>query len=599
MTQIPGASPVALWEQRFRGSDVTFPSWSRLHPERCVYASSETGAYQLYAHDLVTDERRRFTDVGIGTQRGTIHPDGERVVWFDDPRGDEVGQWLTQPFGGGETSPLAEGVPEAWSTGVELGLSVTVVGIATPEGYTVYVSREGQPASEIYSSTSYAVVGPIDRAERWVAVGHSEHGAMTHLAVRVHELDGGGVAGELWDGEGKGLDPVSFAPEEGDARLLLTSELTGRLRPTIWEVATGDRVDFSLDDLDGDVTPWGWWPDGGSVLVSHSRRGRDELLRLDVESWSVSALDGPRGSVLAAKVRPDGAVWVRHTSGAQAPSVREVGTGAEVVSPQAQRAPEGYEYAEWSFTNPQGETVHGFIVEPPDAPRPHPTVVLVHGGPTWHWADAWRPEVAAWVDHGWAVALVNYRGSTGHGSDWRDRLIGDPGFPELEDQVAGLDDLVARGVTDPERVVVSGGSWGGYITLLAVGLHPERWVAGIGVVPVADYVAAFEDEAPGLQAFDRELFGGDPTERPEIYHERSPLTYVEQVKAPLLIIAGDNDSRCPIRQIHNYVARLRELGVDHHLDVFDAGHGSLVAAERVRHMQLELDFLDARGLLAR
>ena len=588
-----------LWEQRFRGSDVTFPTWSRLRPERCVYASSETGAYQLYAHDLQTGARRRFTDIEIGTQRGAIHPDGERVVWFDDPRGDEVGQWLTQPFDGGDTAPLAPGVPEAWSTGVELGLDVAVVGVATADDYTVYASRQGQPPTELYRSDHYAVVGPIDRSERLVAIGHSEHGAMTHLAVRVHEVDGGAVVAELWDGAGKGLAPVAFAPVEGDLRLLLTSELSGLQRPTIWDVATGARVDFAIDELDGDVTAWGWWPDARSVLVSHSRRGRDQLFRLDVGTGSLTALDGPRGSVLAAKARPDGAVWLRHTSGAQAPSVRDAGTGVEVVSPQGQRAPEGYEYAEWSFTNPHGETVHGFLVEPPEAARPHPTVVLVHGGPAALWADAWRPEVSAWVDHGWAVALVNYRGSTGHGSAWRDRLIGDPGFPELEDEVAGLDDLVARGITDPERVVISGGSWGGYITLLALGLHPERWVAGIGVVPVADYVAAFEDEAPGLQAFDRELFGGDPTERPELYRERSPLTYVEQVKAPLLIIAGDNDSRCPIRQVHNYVGRLRELGVDHQLDVFEAGHGSLVAAERVRHMKLELDFLAARGLLSR
>lgn len=592
-------SSLPLWEQRFRGSDVTFPSWARERPQRLVYASSESGAYQLYAHDLDSGARRRFTDVAIGTQSGLVHPDGERVVWFDDPRGDEVGQWLVQPFDGGDTEPLAPGIPQAWSTGVELGLTLAVVGISTADAYTVYRCRPGEPVRELYTAASYAVVGPLDRSERLVAVGHSEHGEMTHLAVRVHHLDTGAVAGELWDGHGKGLSAVAFAPQAGDQRLLLTSELTGLLRPTIWDVSSEARTDFALTELDGDVTAWGWWPDGGSVLVSHSLRGRDELFRLDTGSGALTPLDAPRGSVLAARVRPDGTVWLRHTSGAEAPSVREAGTGVEVVAPQAQRAPRGYEYAEWSFTNPHGEAVHGFLVEPPDAQRPHPTVLLVHGGPTWHWSDAWRPEVAAWVDHGWAVALVNYRGSTGHGLAWRDRLIGDPGFPELEDEVAGLDDLVTRGVSDPGRVVISGGSWGGYLTLLALGRHPDRWAAGIGVVPVADYVAAFEDEAPGLQAYDRELFGGDPTERPELYQERSPLTYVEQVRAPLLIIAGDNDSRCPIRQVHNYVARLRELGVDHQLDVFDAGHGSLVAGERVRHMQLELDFLAARGLLSR
>jgi len=279
--------------------------------------------------------------------------------------------------------------------------------------------------------------------------------------------------------------------------------------------------------------------------------------------------------------------------------VREAGSGAEVVAPEGPRAPAGYPYEPWSFRNERGDTVHGFLVLPPGQSGPHPTVVLVHGGPHMLWGDAWRPEVSAWVDHGWAVVLVNYRGSSGHGAAWRDVLIGNPGFPELEDEIAGLDDLVSRGVADPARVVVSGGSWGGYITLLALGLHPDRWAAGIAVVPVADYVAAFEDEAPALQAMDRDLFGGDPTTARALFEERSPITYVDRVTAPVLVIAGDNDTRCPIRQVHNYVGRLRELGVDHHLDVFEAGHGSMVAAERVRHMQLELDFLADRGLLQR
>jgi dipeptidyl aminopeptidase/acylaminoacyl peptidase len=334
-------------------------------------------------------------------------------------------------------------------------------------------------------------------------------------------------------------------------------------------------------------------------VLTHQLHGRDELWSLDVATGEVTRLEAPPGSLLEVRMRPDGEVWVQHVSGHEAPSIRDAASGKEVLGPEGPRAPAGHAYEPWSFTNVEGETVHGFLVEPPDHPRPHPTVVLVHGGPHWLWADAWRPEVAAWADHGWAVALVNYRGSTGRGASWRDRLIGNPGFPELEDEVSGLDDLVARGIADPKRVVVSGGSWGGYITLLALGRHPDRWAAGIGVVPVADYVAAFEDEAPALQAMDRDLFGGDPDQVREFYEERSPITYVDQVRAPVLIIAGDNDTRCPIRQVHNYVARLRELGVDHHLDVFDAGHGSMVAEERVRHMRLELDFLAQRGLLAR
>jgi dipeptidyl aminopeptidase/acylaminoacyl peptidase len=217
--------------------------------------------------------------------------------------------------------------------------------------------------------------------------------------------------------------------------------------------------------------------------------------------------------------------------------------------------------------------------------------MLVHGGPHWQWFDGWRPEVPAWVDHGFAVALVNYRGSTGYGARWRDALTGSPGFTELEDLVAGVDDLVSAGIADPERVVLAGRSWGGYLTLLGLGRHPDRWAVGDAVVPVADYVAAFEDEAPGLKALDKMLFGGTPDDRPDLYRERSPITYIDDVHAPVLLIAGDNDSRCPIRQILNYVDALERVGTPHRFHRYDAGHGSLVIDERVEHMHLELEFV--------
>ncbi|MDQ6797045.1 MAG: prolyl oligopeptidase family serine peptidase, partial [Actinomycetota bacterium] len=221
----------------------------------------------------------------------------------------------------------------------------------------------------------------------------------------------------------------------------------------------------------------------------------------------------------------------------------------------------------------------------------HPILMLVHGGPTWAYSDTFMPEVQAWVDHGVAVAMVNYRGSTGYGTVFRDALIGNPGFPEVADVVAGLDALVAEGVADTDRAVIGGGSWGGYVTLLAIGLHPRRWAAAVAVVPVGDYVTAFADEAPGLQAFDRSLFGGSPDEVGDLYRERSPLTYVDRVRTPVLVIAGDNDSRCPIQQVLNYVEALQACGGEAEMIRFDAGHGSMVIDQRVRHMAAELAFV--------
>ena len=177
----------------------------------------------------------------------------------------------------------------------------------------------------------------------------------------------------------------------------------------------------------------------------------------------------------------------------------------------------------------------------------------VHGGPHHLESDAFYPERAAFVDLGCAVVDVNYRGSTGYGSRGATRSPGRPGLTELEDVRAVVRWAVDSGLADPARCVISGASWGGYLALLGAGTEPDLWAAAVAGVPVADYVAAYEDEMEPLKAFDRSLFGGAPDEVPEVYRSCSPLTYVADVTAPVLVLAGANDPRCPIRQIENYL----------------------------------------------
>ena len=282
---------------------------------------------------------------------------------------------------------------------------------------------------------------------------------------------------------------------------------------------------------------------------------------------------------------------MRVQNGATPPTI--LSGGDLLIAPDAEPAPAGRAYTSFEFRNPGGDRIHGFVVEP-EGQRPHPLVMEVHGGPQASWKDSFSPAVQALVDHGYAVALVNYRGSTGYGRELRDAILGNPGFVELEDIAAGLDALVENGIADPARAVIAGSSWGGYITLLALGMQPERWVAGVGIVPVADYISAFRDEAPALQAMDVSLFQGSPDELHDKYVERSPITYADRVVAPVLIIAGDNDVRCPIQQVLNYIEVLEARGAELEVYRFDAGHGSLVLEERLKQMELEIDFLTRR-----
>jgi dipeptidyl aminopeptidase/acylaminoacyl peptidase len=109
--------------------------------------------------------------------------------------------------------------------------------------------------------------------------------------------------------------------------------------------------------------------------------------------------------------------------------------------------------------------------------------------------------------------MVNYRGSVGFGREWRDEILGNIGWPEVEDINAGFDDLVARGWVDAARAVIAGWSWGGYLTLLMHGMHPDRFLVGVAGVPVGDYAAGYEEMSPTLQAYDRALLLGAPRRR--------------------------------------------------------------------------------------
>lgn len=591
--------PMPDWERRFRAPTVGFPAWSRHASNRMAFASTEGGSWQLFAWDPARGIRRRATDEPVGVDDGYPTADGEGVLWFRDETGDESGQWMVAPFDGGEPRPFLPGIPHGWQAGLALGLSTVAAAVNDRDGYRIHVSEGGGPARSIHEGTEWFriggsenggfVLGGLSADEMLLCLEHSGRGDLLHPALRVVEPRTGEVIGEQWDGEGLGLRAAAWSPVLGDERLAIGHEREGEDRPAVWNLVTGERRDISLD-LDGMVDVRDWWPDGSALLLANTHEGRDRLYRLDLASEGLSPISHPPGSISGARVRPDGAVWLRISDGATEPRVIAE-DGREVIG--GERAPAGQPYRSWSFSNPHGQRVHGFVVVPPGG-GPHPVVMEVHGGPTSLYSDAWSPYMQALVDAGFAVGMVNYRGSTGYGSEWRNAIIGNVGFPETEDVVAGLDDLIGHGIADPSRAVIGGWSWGGYITLLALGTHPERWAAGVAGIPVGDYEASYDDSSPELQAYDRALLGGSVHEVPDLVRERSPITYVDRVRAPVLILAGENDSRCPIRQVMNYVEALRDRDGDLELYLFGTGHGSYVVDEEVRQMRAVLDFLERR-----
>jgi dipeptidyl aminopeptidase/acylaminoacyl peptidase len=587
-----------VWEQRFRTAVSFLPEWAPAAPRNAVYVSNESGVWQVHAFDTETGERRQVTNHPVGLVDAVPTFDGEGILWFQDESGDESGRWHMQPFAGGETSLFLDGVPHGWSEGLAQAPGIVAVGTSDRDGFAVYVSLDGGKAELVQRAKTSLRLGGCDlngflrgalsADGTLLCVEHAEHGDLIHSALRVLDPRTRETVGDQLD-EGMSLLARCWSPVAGDQRLACDHERDGETRPAIWNLSTGEFRPLPLG-LEGEVSAVDWWPGGSALLLHNLREGRSQLYRYDVARGELTAIPSDSGYVWKARVRPDGSVWYLHEQGDRPRRVLD-DAGTEVL-PLAREALPARPFQSWHFENEHGQRVHGFYVTPDDSGGQFPVLMFVHGGPTWLDLDRWSPEVQAYVDAGFAVGMVNYRGSIGYGREWRDTLVANIGGPELEDVNAGLADLVARGIADPERAAVGGHSWGGYVTLLELGKHPELWRCGVAGVPVGDYEQGYEELSPLLQEYDRALLGGKtPKELPELMRDRNPINFADEVVAPVLVVIGRNDSRCPYAQAMAYVDKLAAREHPHEVYVFETGHGSFDVDERLRQVRTILGFL--------
>lgn len=598
----------ARWRSRFTAARLSLPQPARDDPNRTVLVSNQTGTFELFTWDVGATEPVKATERPDGTTLGTLSADGESLWWFDDTSGDEFGTWRHQRFGAapGSSADALPGVPPGYPAGVEVGRTLALAGFSDDDGTRIHLAKDGG-ITTVYRHEMDGSVGALATDETVWVLSHSERGDARYPALRAFDVATGTARGELDDGPGKGLVALEFPPIAGDQRLLVGHERRGRDELGIWDLATGTFTELEIDlpgDLDG-----GFFPDGTAILVVHTHQGRSTLHRFELRNQLLTDLPAETGVIAGALARPDGSIWYRHSDAAHGWQLKilppdrasdHANARSRVLLAPPGDGPAPSQPLVDLWVDGPGGRIHALLARPADArgvsDATHsnlavPTVFLVHGGPTAADEDSFDALRATYLDAGIAVCHVNYRGSTGYGSAWRDAISERVGHTELADIAAVHDDLVIRGLVDPDRSALAGHSWGGYLTLLALGTQPSRWACGVAGVPVADYVSAYDDEMEPMRAYDRALFGGSPGEKPDAYVDSSPLTWIDMVNAPLLVMAGENDPRCPIRQIDNYLDALAARDKDYVVYRFTAGHGSMVIEERLRQVACEVSFV--------
>ena len=219
-----------------------------------------------------------------------------------------------------------------------------------------------------------------------------------------------------------------------------------------------------------------------------------------------------------------------------------------------------------TWSAPDGLEIDGFVVLP-EGPGPHPLVLDVHGGPIGAYRDRWSMGYATTpllVSRGYAVFLPNPRGSTGRGKEFQSMVIGDMGGADADDLLAGLDVLVDRGIADPKRLGVTGGSYGGFT-------RTDRFAACVSLAPVIDWYSQHWTSNIGF--WDRTFLGEDPGPG-GAYFERSPVMFADRVRTPTLVVAGSDDRCTPPGQATEFHQALKEHGVETALAIYPGeGHG--------------------------
>lgn len=251
-----------------------------------------------------------------------------------------------------------------------------------------------------------------------------------------------------------------------------------------------------------------------------------------------------------------------------APSVRRY-ADAELVPPEELSDPQPLS---WRVGD---EEAHGLFFPPVPSPAGSlpPLLISVHGGPTSHVSATWRPYAQYFATRGWAVLEVNYRGSTGYGRAYMLKGREAWGVVDVEDCAAAVTELGRRGLADPRRAVIMGGSAGGYTVLQSLVAYPGRYRAGVCMFGVSNLFTLASDTHKFEARYLDRIVGPLP-EASERYRERSPLFHADRIVDPLILFHGDQDRVVPLDQSERIVASLRARGVPHEFHVYQGeGHG--------------------------
>jgi dipeptidyl aminopeptidase/acylaminoacyl peptidase len=594
-------------EKLFMTRQIGRPTWSA-DGKNIAFISNMSGRNNLW---VVPAQGGFPTQLTVSDQRQTSptwSPDGKWIAYQSDYDGDE--QWdifLVSPKTGKvvnvtQTREIAETNP-TWSpdgrylayeakpkTSAAVEIDIYDMVMREVKHLTTSTPQDKRNANPIWSKDGKYIVYTQEQAK-----GTDSNIFIVDVATAKSTL--------LTPHEEEQLHFANDISRDAKQVLLTSNAANGYENVGLIDIATKKIVWLTHDKWE--IRGHEFSPDGKQITVSANVDGNEDIYLYDLATGKSTALpiakgvnepagghsafsaDGSRLLYYHNGPTAPGDLWVYHLASGKSEQITHSLVGGirseDMVEPYLVHYPS--RDGKW--------TISAFLYVPFNMARngQNAALVYIHGGPTAQTTNSFNRFMQFAANQGYIVLAPNYRGSTGYGKEFQQANLFDMGGGDLQDVLAGVDWIKQTGHLDPKKIAVMGGSYGGYLSMMAVTKAAEVWAAGVPIVPFVNWFTEIENEDPVLREGDLATMG-DPIKNKVLYEERSPINFIDQIKAPLLLLAGGHDPRCPKSETQQVVDAIRKRGGTVDFKIYDnEGHGFARVENQIDAYKRVADFL--------
>lgn len=602
----PSAHPVPI-DDLFYSRRVSSPAWSPDGKE-IVFSTNFTGRMNLWKVSANSGWPLQLT-VSDDRQFGAVwSPDGKEIVYEQDFGGSEYYDLFAIGSAGGVPVNLTN-TPDISENGPLFSPDGKTVAFAykPKTSSTVDIALLDWQSRQVKKLTTEQTQNHLWQAVDWSSdskyiIANRVNVSFTDSSVYRIEV-ASGKAEDLTPHKGDVIFTASAISPDGKTVLITCNQKRGYQNAALLDTAS--RQLKWITDMQWEASSGNFSPDGRYATYEVNADGLTTPYLYEIAAGKSSAVTMPQGLTNVAgnptAFSPDSKSLLLSHQSSQRPSdfwVYDLATRKPrqvTYSAVASLSPSDLPAAQLvHYKSFDGKMISAFLWMPFNLKRDgsNPAVVLPHGGPTGQTVDYFNSMAAALSSRGYICIAPNVRGSTGYGMAFQKANYQDLGGGDLQDEVYATKFLVDTGYVNAKKIGITGGSYGGYMTLMAIGKTPDIWAAGVEMFGIIDWYTMLQHEDPLLQQYEQTLLG-DPVKDKTVYENASPIKYIRNEKAPLLVLQGENDIRVPKEEAEQVVEILKKEGrtVDAHYYPAE-GHGFSKRENQIDSMRRMVEWFD-------